>query len=175
MTISAERARPQSDIRIVTFRDRVVSLSHCGFLFLLCFVRLIKGRCNKLCYFLTYHVIIPIVLIAKETIPCLTVYIRPHLKRDSPPSENERKSLLYGLVIVNKLLEKTKDFVSHAVIEVSCFEFIFQGVLAAKDIELEQYKSLVQELKHEITALQMDTDKTSLVVLQQVCFIVCLK
>ena len=44
----------------------------------------------------------------------------------------------------------------------------WQAVLAAKDIELEQYKSLVQELKQQVTGLQMDTDKTSLAILQQV-------
>lgn len=43
-----------------------------------------------------------------------------------------------------------------------------QAVLAAKDIELEQYKSLVQELKQQVTGLQLNTDKTSLAMLQQV-------
>lgn len=49
------------------------------------------------------------------------------------------------------------------------FKFLpLQTVLAAKEIELEQYKSLVEELKQQINGLQMDTDKTSLVMLQQV-------
>ncbi|KAM7435378.1 hypothetical protein ABFA07_014699 [Porites harrisoni] len=43
----------------------------------------------------------------------------------------------------------------------------WKTVLAAKEIELEQYKSLVEELKQQINGLQMDTDKTSLVMLQQ--------
>jgi len=33
---------------------------------------------------------------------------------------------------------------------------------------LEQYKSLVQELKQQVTGLEMDSDKTSLAMLQQV-------
>ena len=49
------------------------------------------------------------------------------------------------------------------------FKFLpLQTVLAAKEIELEQYKSLVEELNQQINGLQMDTDKTSLAVLQQV-------
>lgn len=44
----------------------------------------------------------------------------------------------------------------------------FQAILAAKEIELAQYKSLVQELKQQVTGLQMDSDKTSLAILQQV-------
>ncbi|XP_078353733.1 centrosomal protein of 290 kDa-like [Oculina patagonica] len=43
----------------------------------------------------------------------------------------------------------------------------WKAVLAAKEIELEQYKSLVQELKQQVTGLQLDTDKTSLAMLQQ--------
>lgn len=33
---------------------------------------------------------------------------------------------------------------------------------------MEQYKSLVQELKQQVTGLEMDSDKTSLAMLQQV-------
>ncbi|PFX18289.1 Centrosomal protein of 290 kDa [Stylophora pistillata] len=43
----------------------------------------------------------------------------------------------------------------------------WKAVLAAKEIELEQYRSLVQELKRQAAGLQMDTDKTSLAMLQQ--------
>jgi len=43
----------------------------------------------------------------------------------------------------------------------------WKAVLAAKEIELEQYKSLVQELKQQVTGLEMDSDKTSLAMLQQ--------
>lgn len=52
---------------------------------------------------------------------------------------------------------------------ISIFKFLaLQTVLAAKEIELEQYKSLVEELNQQINGLQMDTDKTSLAMLQQV-------
>lgn len=43
----------------------------------------------------------------------------------------------------------------------------WKAVLAAKEIELEQYQSLVQELKQQVAGLQMDADKTSLAMLQQ--------
>jgi len=43
----------------------------------------------------------------------------------------------------------------------------WKAVLAAKEIELEQYKSLVQDLQQQVTGLQLDTDKTSLAMLHQ--------
>ena len=66
------------------------------------------------------------------------------------------------------LLGRCKNLLLFSVIVMS-----LQAVLAAKEIELEQYKSLVEELKQQVTGLQMDTDKTSLVMLQQVKNIQC--
>lgn len=43
----------------------------------------------------------------------------------------------------------------------------WKAILAAKEIELEQYKSLVEELKQQVAGLQLDADKTSLAMLQQ--------
>jgi len=43
----------------------------------------------------------------------------------------------------------------------------WQAVLAAKEIELDQYKSLAQELQQQVTGLQLDADKTSLAMLHQ--------
>lgn len=43
----------------------------------------------------------------------------------------------------------------------------WKAVLAAKEIELEQYKSLVQDLQQQVRGLQLDTDKTSLAMLHQ--------
>ena len=40
--------------------------------------------------------------------------------------------------------------------------------LAAKDAEIETYKATLEDLRHQLAGLQMDTDKTSLVMLQQV-------
>ena len=48
------------------------------------------------------------------------------------------------------------------------FRSLLQAVLAAKEIELEQYKSLVEELQQQITGLQLDADKSSLAMLHQV-------
>ena len=45
---------------------------------------------------------------------------------------------------------------------------LVQAVLAAKEIEVEQYKSLVEELQQQITGLQLDADKSSLAMLHQV-------
>ena len=45
---------------------------------------------------------------------------------------------------------------------------LVQAVLAAKEIEVEQYKSLVEELQQQITGLQLDADKGSLAMLHQV-------
>jgi len=43
----------------------------------------------------------------------------------------------------------------------------WKAVLAAKEIEVEQYKSLVEELQQQITGLQLDADKSSLAMLHQ--------
>ena len=45
---------------------------------------------------------------------------------------------------------------------------LLQAVLVAKDMELEQYKAMNEDLQQQVVGLQMDTDKTSLAMLQQV-------
>lgn len=51
----------------------------------------------------------------------------------------------------------------------NCFFFLsLQAAVAVKDIELQQHKALVQELRQQVNGLQLDSDKTSLVMLQQV-------
>ena len=62
----------------------------------------------KLCDFLTYHVIIPIIPIANGIVPRLTVYTRRQHKQHTefPKCEQEPKSSVYGLLIINRSPEK---------------------------------------------------------------------
>ena len=48
------------------------------------------------------------------------------------------------------------------------FYFSLQAILAAKDMEIENYKAAVENMRQQIAGLQIDTDKTSLAMLQQV-------
>ena len=50
----------------------------------------------------------------------------------------------------------------------SCIAYFSQELLETKDADIDQLNNVIEQQKEQITALQMDTERTSIVALTQV-------